>query len=132
MLPVLISGAGFAGLVTAAELARRYPTVPARFQTADFTQPLDLPPLDGILMANSLHFVRDKVPVVQRLRSLLKPNGKFLLVEYDTDHSNRWVPYPLSFTSWQRLARDAGFKQTHKLASAPSSFLRAFYSALSR
>ncbi len=116
----------------ATALARRYPQVALRLHTADFTTPLDLPPLDGILMANSLHFVRDKRPLVHRLRALLRPGGKFLLVEYDVDSGNRWVPYPLSFASWQRLAQEAGFAQTTRLAGAPSTFLRAFYAALSR
>ena len=36
---------------------------------ADFTQPLDLQELHGILMANALHFVRHPEPVLTRLVS---------------------------------------------------------------
>src|ERR1041384_4828226 len=44
------------------EMQTRFPAVQVRYQQADFTRPLDLPPLDGIVMANSLHFHRNKVP----------------------------------------------------------------------
>src|SRR5438445_6071843 len=43
---------------------------PASIQTvvADFTRPLNLSGLDGVVMANSLHFVRDKAPVLASVR----------------------------------------------------------------
>lgn len=98
---------------------------------ADFTKPLDLESLDGVVMANSLHFVRDKPPVLALVRTLLRPGGRLVLVEYDTDHGNEWVPYPLSFETWRNLANASGLSETRKLASVPSRFLRAMYSALS-
>ncbi len=110
----------------------RFPRLAVTYLNADFSKPLTLPPLDGIVMANSLHFVRHKEPVVQLVRSYLKPGGQIVLVEYNTDAGNPWVPYPLSFASWQQLAGRCGFGTTRKLAAVPSSFLGEIYSAQSR
>src|SRR3712207_757173 len=38
----------------------------------DFTGPLELPPLDGILMANALHFVRDQAGTLERVAANLR------------------------------------------------------------
>lgn len=99
------------------------------YLTADFTRPLGLPPLDGILMANALHFQRSKKPVLKTILSSLVPNGRFILVEYNTDRGNHWVPYPLSYSTWEALAEESGFMNTHKLAAYPSRFLGEIYSA---
>src|SRR5512138_444082 len=49
-------------------LRSRFPGVPVDTIIADFTQPIELPPLDGAVMANALHFIRDKDDVLQRVR----------------------------------------------------------------
>ena len=112
-------------------LAKRRPVASVSTIIGDFTRDLDLPPLDGVVMANSLHFVRDKLPVVARVRRLLKPAGLLLLVEYDADEGNTWVPYPLSFRTWERLAAESELAGTRLIGSQPSRFLGRIYSAAS-
>jgi ubiquinone/menaquinone biosynthesis C-methylase UbiE len=107
------------------------PTADIRTVAADFTRPLGLRDLDGVLMANSLHFVDDKRPVLDLVRGYLRKRGRLLVVEYDSDRGNEWVPYPMSFTTWSDVAADAGFVETRRLAAVPSRFLGRIYSALS-
>lgn len=99
---------------------------------ADISGPLDIPPLDGALMANSLHFFRDKVAMLKRVHGLLRPGGTLLVVEYNVDKGNAWVPFPLAFPTFASLATKAGFEAPGLIATHPSTFLREFYSALAR
>lgn len=108
-----------------------FPTTTVHYIPADFTRRLDLPPLDGIVMANSLHFVRHKDPVLQLIRSYLRPAGRLILVEYNADRGNMWVPYPLSYGTWETLSRQNGFTQTQLLTTVPSRFFGGMYSAVS-
>jgi len=112
-------------------LRAAFPQVALTPMVADFGGPMELPLLDGIVMANSLHFSRDKLAVLRLVRGHLRPAGRLVLVEYDTDHGNHWVPWPLSYATWEALAADAGFHQTRRLASVPSRFLGSIFSALS-
>jgi ubiquinone/menaquinone biosynthesis C-methylase UbiE len=112
-------------------MAAEFPDNEVTYLQADFTHPLKLPALDGIIMANSLHFVREKKEVIKQIRELLKPKGRLVVVEYDTDKPTSYVPYPFSYDTWEELAADCGFVETKQLATRPSSNMGRIYSALS-
>ena len=82
-------------------------------------------------MANSLHYVRDKQPVLESVRAMLKPGGRLIIVEYGTDRGNPWVPYPFTYTQWEKIAERAGFQNTRLLSTVPSRWLGTMYSAVS-
>jgi SAM-dependent methyltransferase len=118
----------------AIEMGRRFPAVGFSTLVADFEQPLDLPALDGLVAANSLHFVRRErqVDVVAALASHLRPGAPFIVVEYDADSGNPWVPHPFSIRRWMEIAEAAGLVETREIGRIPSRFLGAIYSAVSR
>src|SRR6266576_1381815 len=111
--------------------ARALRPLDGQFETrvADFTKGLDLHNLDGALMANSLHFVRDKEPVLKAVRGALRPGATLIIVEYGTDRGNAWVPYPFSYGRWEVMAARAGFTGTRLLRTVPSRWLGSMYSA---
>jgi ubiquinone/menaquinone biosynthesis C-methylase UbiE len=113
------------------EMKARFPEVYVRYLNANYTRPLELPPLDGIIAANTLHFLQNKGLVLDLLFAYLKPTGRMILVEYNIEKGNYAVPYPLPYSAWERLARRSGFAVTRLLATRPSRFLREIYSAVS-
>lgn len=113
------------------EMHTRFPATLVHYLHADFTQPLDLPRLDGVVMANSLHFHKNKDAVLQLVLGYLKPGGRLVVVEYNTDRGLPWVPYPLSYNSWVTLAARAGFTGTRLLATRTGRYHDEMYSALS-
>lgn len=112
-------------------MQEQFPQTELRTLVGDFDRPLQLPPLDGIVMANSLHFIRNKAATLARVRGYLKMSGRLLMVEYNSDQGNLWVPYPFSYPTWERMSGECGFAHTELLATYPSRFLREIYAAAS-
>lgn len=112
-------------------MSLRFPAVSCHYVAADFTRPLSLPLLNGVVMANSLHFQRNKDAVLQLVQNYLQPGGRLILVEYNSDNGNMWVPHPLSYPTWEALSLRSGFASTRLLSTVPSRFLREIYSSVS-
>jgi SAM-dependent methyltransferase len=106
-----------------------FPSLTLQTIHADFTKPLDLPPLDGIVMANSLHFQRDACAVMAHAVRWLKPGGKLVIVEYDMGRPSPWVPHPLTFARLAEAATCAGLSAPRLLATRPSAYNGSVYSA---
>jgi len=100
-----------------------------RFVHKDFTNQINLPELDGIIMANSLHYVKEQAPFLTKIRDFLKPDGKLVVVEYNTEEGNQWVPYPVSYPKFEEIAEQGGFIDTELLEKIPSTYWNEMYSA---
>jgi SAM-dependent methyltransferase len=87
---------------------------------------LRLPSVDGILMANTLHFIPDQQVF---LRKLLSVADRCLIVEYERSRPNRWGPYPVGFERLRQLFSEAGVDRVEKLSTRPSLFGGTMYSA---
>ena len=105
-----------------------------RALVGDFAKPLELPPLDGVLVANALHYVpyADQPAVLRRVASMLTDSAPVVVVEYDRRHANQWVPYPITPAALAAAARDAGLGVPAVLATRPSQYGGTLYSAIVR
>ena len=116
------------------EVKRRYVRGKIHLLETDFKKAASLlPKLDGILMANALHYVKDQVAFLQEVSSLLKDDGLLIVIEYDREDADRWVPHPVSFIDMQRLALKSGFGIPDEIGRIPSIYQgRELYAAACR
>lgn len=90
---------------------------------SDFHRELELPLVDGIIMANALHYAQVPESVMQNVLQYLRPGGTFILVEYDTEQANPpWVPFPVSLNKFSKLAAKLGLKKLDVIGSRKSIY----------
>lgn len=100
--------------------------------TADINALPTLPVFDGIIIANALHYINNQTQLLLKLKSdHLKKSGVLILVEYNLEKSNPWVPYPISKNRLSSFANESGF-ELEILPSSVKSKLNSseIYSAL--
>jgi hypothetical protein len=97
---------------------------------ADPGQPLDLPPLDGALVANALHFVRESELALARIAAVVRPGGRVVVVEYDDRPASRWVPYPLPLARLPAVTEPAGLGAPVLVGTRRSAFGGRLYAAV--
>jgi len=90
--------------------------------------------LDGIVLGNALHYVKDQSAFIEKIERYLKPEGKLLIVEYNTDRPvPTWVPYPLSYLSLEKLFITRGYNHIEMIAERSSVYGNAnLYTAIIR
>lgn len=115
--------------ITAIDVNQQYlpPTmgnqVSVQFQKTDFvTTDISVSSLDGILMANALHFVKDKIALVKKLEQYLNKGAQFLVIEYDHSQANKWEPYPIPFTALKKLFAGLGYTYIEKIGERQSIY----------
>jgi ubiquinone/menaquinone biosynthesis C-methylase UbiE len=86
--------------------------------------------VDGIIISNVLHFVRAQNDLLQKIKSWLVPDGRLIVLEYDTSIPAPWIPFPLSYARLGELAELSGWYLS-KLDEHPSRYNRSnIYAAL--
>ena len=60
---------------------------------------------------------------------MLRPGGRLIVVEYDADRGNPWVPHPFSARRFATIAAAAGYVDAREIGRVPSRFLGAIYAA---
>lgn len=99
----------------------------------DFTRPLPLSDLDGVVMANSLHFVesRRQAQVLELVGGYLRTGSSLVIVEYDQSVGSPWVPYPVAPDRFAGLARQVGLEEPREIGRRRSRYgRRELYAAV--
>jgi SAM-dependent methyltransferase len=109
-----------------AQIPDRYREVTIRKEAVDLDKSnISLPPLDGVLVANLLHYIEHQGAFVERCRALSR---RLLVVEYDYRSPSKWIPYPLGFSALKSLLLERGFKAISRIGTRPSIYEGELYS----
>jgi ubiquinone/menaquinone biosynthesis C-methylase UbiE len=99
---------------------------------ADLSSPLPVRSVDGILVANGLHFFQEKqqAEILRNFARALKDGGSLIIVEYNTARPTAAVPFPIPIQSMDRLLITSGFEHVQNTSRVRSSYLGEMYAVL--
>lgn len=103
--------------------------VRADLATSDLGAAFGVTELDGVLLANALHFVRDAEDTLRRIARSVRPGGRVVVVEYDQRSPSRWVPFPIAAAALRDMAAHAGLVNFRVTATRPSAYAGTLYAA---
>lgn len=86
--------------------------------------------LDGVLLANALHFAAEPAPLLAGIGRMLRPGGRLVVVEYDRRPGSRWVPYPVPQERLRELLPVVGFTEPTVVGTRPSRYSGMLYAAV--
>jgi ubiquinone/menaquinone biosynthesis C-methylase UbiE len=87
-------------------------------------------PLDGVLVANALHFVTTPLAALGAIASLVRHGGRVVVIEYDRRRASRWVPFPISSARLVSLVEQARLGTPTVVATTPSAYGGELYVAV--
>lgn len=82
----------------------------------------------GVLLSNVLHYLAEPGGVLRELAQLVRPGGRIVVIEYDRNRANRWVPYPLPLDRMGDIAAAAGLSMSDVMSRRPSAYQGDMYS----
>ena len=92
-------------------------------EDGDFNKKMNLPVLDGVIMANALHYSNQHIQTLQNVLQHLKKGGRFILIEYQLEHSTTpWIPFPITFEKFKKLAQQVGLSEPIEIGKVPSQY----------
>lgn len=119
------------------ELAGRHTPQSARilpvkgdFEVLPWITEFDGVELDGILLANALHFAAQGARLLAQVVRLLGKEGRVVVVEYGRKQANRWVPYPVPIERLVDLASEALLSPPRVIGERSSAFGGVMYCAV--
>jgi ubiquinone/menaquinone biosynthesis C-methylase UbiE len=101
---------------------------------ANLNSPLPIRPIDGILIANGLHFFDQSIQIriLDNCYRALKDSGSLVIVEYNTAESTGVVPFPIPIASIDGLIATCGFEPVNKTTRVDSTYLEEMYAILTK
>jgi ubiquinone/menaquinone biosynthesis C-methylase UbiE len=100
------------------EKGARISVISADFSADDFS----IASASGVLMANALHYVEDQKGFLRSVRNQLLPVGRMIIIEYERETPNRWVPFPVGFEGLRKISLHVGFQSIDKIGEIPSAY----------